>query len=39
MTPEEIAARDDGRGSRVAVDDAAAEQVDSRSRWGGAGHV
>ncbi len=31
--------RADGRGSRVAVDDDAAEQVNTRSQWDGLGHV
>lgn len=31
--------RTGGRGSRVAVDDAAAERVNARSRWSGGGHV
>lgn len=31
--------RTDGRGSRVAVDDAAGERVNTRSRWSGIGHV
>lgn len=31
--------RADGRGSRVAVDDAAAGRINTRSRWDGVGHV